>query len=84
MDGVRARSDRGGVRGEIDPRVRDAAAHALNLGQDWREVLSMDRGELDTLVESAVWQRAVDMRHDEQKTLASLIAHALAPLFGGK
>ncbi len=59
------------------------AAHALNLGQDWREVLEMDRGELDALVESVVWQRASDLRHEEHKRLASLIAHALAPAFGG-
>jgi predicted butyrate kinase (DUF1464 family) len=59
------------------------AAHALNLGLDWREVLEIDRGELDQLVESAIWQRAADLKHEEQRAFARMIAAELAPAFGG-
>lgn len=55
----------------------DVAAHALLLGEDWRRVLAMERGELDALVESAVWQRASDLRHERDKALATMIGNAM-------
>ena len=55
----------------------DLAAHALNLGEDWRAVLAMDRDEIEDFVESVVWQRAIDLRHERDKSLAAMIANAV-------
>ncbi len=55
----------------------DVAAHARNLGEDWRQALD-DRGELDTLVDQIVMQRAVDLQAERDERLAVMIANNLA------
>jgi hypothetical protein len=57
--------------------VVEVAAHALNLGQDWRRVFN-DVDEVETIVESLVLQRAVDLRHEERRAFAQMVANAMS------
>ncbi len=84
MDGPRTRAGFGGLRKKLSRGVVDVAAHALLLGEDWRRVLDMDRGELDELVESAVWERASEMRFERDERLAVMIGNELAKRLSGK
>lgn len=77
MDGLGAREARGGSSGEIDGSVVDVAAHARNLGEDWRQALD-DHDEIDALVDHIVMQRALDLQAERDERLAVMIANNLA------
>ena len=84
MDGLRTSESRGGVLGEIDPSVVDVAAHARNLGEDWRQVLDDGFDELDTLMNQAVLDRALELQAERDERLAIMIGNELAKRLGGK
>jgi hypothetical protein len=74
--GVGARAGRGGLpAGKIV--ALDAAAHALLLGLDWRRMLDAPEDEVEVLVTQAVLQRALDLQHERDRRLATMVANGV-------